>query len=88
MKWWSCECSLGGWGGGIAVGWAVESEQPAQRRRLVLGAKQLARLQFWDQGVDDAGQIVREGAGSQAIAGDAGGLPIREQIGEFGRPIR
>src|SRR6195952_4866930 len=85
MQCWSCDGSLTCWAGGITVDRAVESEQPTQRRRLVLAAMKVAGLQFRNQGVHNARQVVGKGARSQSEAGDAGRLPIAQEIGKLSR---
>src|SRR5689334_3346970 len=70
--------------GGVAVGGAVEAEQPAQGVGLVGGAEGTAALQLGDEPAGDLREVVVDGAGAQPGAGEPGLLPLQQQVGQLG----
>src|ERR1700729_959283 len=70
--------------GGVAVGGAGQAEQPPERARLVAGAEQAPALQLRYQAFGEVGQVMRQGGRAQPEAGQPGGLPVLQQVGQPG----
>src|SRR6185295_8889302 len=69
-------------GSGIAVGRVAQAEQPAQRVRLVSGPEQASAPQLGDQAVGDLSQVVRQRGRPQPETGQAGVVPLLQQVGQ------